>query len=51
MRAVLGSWLLLLAVAGCAGHTARELTAQEECQQGGGMWRGSWCERGAGGGY
>jgi hypothetical protein len=50
-RRYLGGLLLLL-LAGCVeqpGPTGSTDTAQRECESSGGVWRGSRCERAAGG--
>jgi hypothetical protein len=47
-RRYLGGWLLLL-LAGCADQSGSSETAQRECESTGGVWRGSRCERSAGG--
>ena len=45
--------LVLVAVAsGCAdtAMTASAMSAQQECERTGGMWRASFCDRASGGG-
>jgi hypothetical protein len=57
MRAGLGSFLLVLGLAGCAELQGAPTvaTAQQECERSGGIWRtgGAYCERSSagGGGY
>jgi hypothetical protein len=46
--------LVLMAVAsGCSdtATTAPAMSAQQECERTGGMWRTSFCDRASGGGY
>jgi hypothetical protein len=48
-------WLIVAAIvfAGCAASAASGpslMSEQERCQQTGGAWRGTVCERGSGGG-
>ena len=54
MRMALG-WLVLLALAGCAGPSTRlgDTATQGDCEHSGGVWRAdrSHCERPGGGGY
>jgi hypothetical protein len=54
VRAGFGALLLVLGLAGCAGSQGATtvITAQQECQQSGGIWRAgdAYCERSAGGG-
>jgi hypothetical protein len=54
VRAGLGALLLILGLAGCADFQGASTvtTAQQECQQSGGIWRTgyAYCERSAGGG-
>jgi hypothetical protein len=47
-RRYVGSWLLLL-LAGCAEQSGSPETTQQECESSGGVWRGTRCERAAGG--
>jgi hypothetical protein len=47
--------VLLILMAGVAGCTASSMTApvmsaQQECERSGGVWRMSVCDRGSGGG-
>ncbi len=44
--------VLIAVVAGCADlATAPVMSAQQECERSGGMWRSNSCERASGGGY
>jgi hypothetical protein len=43
--------VLMAVIAGCADMpTAPVMSAQQECERSGGIWRSSFCERGSGGG-
>jgi hypothetical protein len=43
--------LMLLAVGGCAQMAnAPAMSAQQECERAGGIWRSNTCERASGGG-
>lgn len=50
--AVFGLLLLACAMAGCAGQMANApvVSAQQECERSGGIWRSNSCERASGGG-
>jgi hypothetical protein len=59
-RRTLGWLLLVLGVAGCAASSpsgapagAPTAATQQDCERGGGIWRGDrgYCERAGGGGY
>jgi hypothetical protein len=54
-RAISAGFVLLILMAGVAGCTASSMTApvmsaQQECERSGGVWRMSVCDRGSGGG-
>jgi hypothetical protein len=43
--------VLMAVIAGCADMpTAPVMSAQQECERSGGIWRSSFCERASGGG-
>ena len=48
----LGLALPAVAIAGCAGRIANApvMSAQQDCERTGGIWRSNTCERTAGGG-
>ncbi len=51
-RIALGLVVLAVAAAGCAAQMANApvMSAQQECERAGGIWRSNTCERASGGG-
>ena len=50
-RIALGLVVLAIAVSGCAQMAnAPVMSAQQECERAGGIWRSNTCERASGGG-
>jgi hypothetical protein len=51
-RIALGLVVLAIAAAGCAAQMANApvMSAQQECERAGGIWRSNTCERASGGG-
>jgi hypothetical protein len=53
LQSLIGALVVAALVAGCAGSSTTQLSAEDQCKRSGGFWNGGRCDfsGGGGGGY